>query len=328
LAQATHAPPEHQEPALQSPSLRHCTQALPSHWGVGAEQAPQVGPQFAAVSQGTHRPEAPQKEPAEQEPAEQTHCPPWHCGDAPVQTPQVLPQCSGSSAAQASQAPRALHHWPAPHWASAVQTQTPPEHSGVAVPVQTAQAAPQWSGSSAVQAVHCLLSQNWPAGHEVELQTQALPAHTGVAPLHATQSGPQWTGSLQARQSPPLHQKLGPQSWELAHWQAPPEQTGALPEQTAQSTPQWLGSLRPHASQAPPEHQAPGPHWPSEVHLHWPSVQTGVAVAVQSVQPKPQWVSASQAWQAPLTHQAPAPQEASLQAHCPPTHSGVSPPQG
>lgn len=104
-------------------------------------------------------------------------------------------------------------------------------------------------------------------------------------------------------------------------------QTGAAPPQTAQVAPQCCESVAEQGMHAPPLHHWPGPHWPSAVHTHWPFLQTGVGVPVQSMHSKPQWASLVQGVQLP-SHQVPTGQDASVHAHLPPSHTGTSPPQG
>jgi hypothetical protein len=92
-----------------------------------------------------------------------------------------------------------------PHWSSAVHTQTPPWHTGVLVPVQTAHEGPQWAASVAVQGWQPLPSQNDPEGHDASVQTHCAPSQPGVVPEQGWQAAPHFVGVLQGWQAPWMH---------------------------------------------------------------------------------------------------------------------------
>lgn len=95
---------------------------LPPQTGVAPEQAPQLGPQLAAVSQST-QPVPVHIAPGPHEVASHTHWAPLQIGVFPEQGAHEAPQ-----AAELSQATQALssHRLPEPHWPSFVHsTQLP-----------------------------------------------------------------------------------------------------------------------------------------------------------------------------------------------------------
>lgn len=61
------------------------------------------------------------------------------------------------------------------------------------------------------------------------------------------------------------------------------------------------------------------------MHRHCPCEHTGCDVAVQSVQPAPQWLSVSHVSHLRFAHHVPPGHELLLHTQFPPMHDGVSP---
>ena len=132
----------------------------------------------------------------------QTQKPPAHCEVASTHAAQLAPQCSGSSSAQATQAPSS-HQLPAPHCKSAVQRQAPSVQTGVPVCVQSTQLSPQRVSES--QASQAPLAHHWPVGQDLSLQKHAPATQSGVVSAQGRHAAPQRSPVLQGSQAPSSH---------------------------------------------------------------------------------------------------------------------------